>query len=94
MAFDIRWEDQCLRELEEIYGDLRIADAAIFSIDWRLARNPLMQTWEIKDGSGVRLAWVKSYRGYPAVYLSFKIDLSGPRCVMCRAKRANDPLLS
>lgn len=96
MNFGIRWDDQCLRDLEEIYGDLETADAAMLSIDWRLARNPLAGTWELEKGSDIRLAWVKDYREFPVVYLSFRIVTEGREryCLMLRARRGNDPSTS
>jgi hypothetical protein len=91
--FDLRWEPECLSDLEAIYGDLETADTAVFSIDWLLARNPLMFTWELSPGSGLRLAWVRPYLEFPAVYLSFEIVLNDPSggrlCLMKRARRAN-----
>jgi hypothetical protein len=100
MNFDIRWEDQCRAELLKIYGANETADVAAFSVDWRLARNPLMNTWPLDSGSpptsGIRLVRVESFRDYPTVFLSFRIVIEGPDryCLMLRARRANDPLTS
>jgi hypothetical protein len=96
MNFGIRWDDQCLRDLEEIYGNLETADPAVFTIDWRLARNPLAHTWELGGDTDIRLAWVRDYLEYPAVYLSFRIVTEGQEryCLMLRARRANDPSTS
>jgi hypothetical protein len=97
MNFGIRWRDECLRDLERIYGNLETADPAVFTIDWRLARNPLSYTWEIAPGkSDIRLAWVREYLTFPAVYLSFRIvqEQDERYCLMLRARRANDPATS
>jgi hypothetical protein len=96
MNFGIRWDDQCLEDLERIYGNLETADPAVFTLDWRLARNPLAHTWELTKGSDIRLAWVRDYLDYPAVYLSFKIVNEKPEryCLMLRARLANDPSMS
>lgn len=96
MNFGIRWEDECNLDLEAIYGDLQTADAAIASVDWRLARNPLAETWELKKDSGIRLVWVKDYLQFPVVYLSFEIvtEAVDRYCLMLHARRANDPSTS
>jgi hypothetical protein len=96
MNFGIRWADKCLEDLERLYGDLETADAAVGSIDWRLARNPLRHTWELSDGSKIRLAWVKPYLEFPAVYLSYEIvtETQSRYCLVNRARRANDPSTS
>jgi len=89
--FGLRWEPECLRELEAIYGDVQTADAAIASIDWQLARNPLMFTWELHPGSDIRLARVLPYLEHPAVYLSFRMVSDPPNryCLIEHARRAN-----
>lgn len=96
MNFGIRWDDKCLRDLEEIYGDIQTADAAMQSVDWQLSRNPLADTWEITKGSGIRLAWAKDYLHFPPVYLSFEVVTEAPDryCLILRARRANDPATS
>lgn len=96
MNFGIRWEDQCLLDLEEIYGSLDAADPAIFSVDWLLARNPLSNTWELTPGNPLRLVWVKDYLDHPPVYLSLRIvdDPPDRYCLMLRARRTNDPSAS
>ncbi len=96
MNFGIRWEDACLEDLERIYGNLETADAAVGSIDWQLARNPLRYTWELAPGSSIRLAWVKPYLDFPPVYLSYAIvtEPMDRYCLMKRARLANDPVSS
>jgi hypothetical protein len=90
--FGIRWDDQCLADLERIYGDMETADKAMFSVDWHLSRNPAAHTWEL-EGSDIRIVWVRDFLEFPAVYLSFRIVIERPNryCLMLRARRANDP---
>ena len=96
MNFGIRWSDECLEDLERIYGSQKVADAAMFSIDWRLSRNPLADTWDLKQGNPIKLAWVKQYLHYPPVYLSFEIVIQPNEryCHMLKARVANDPATS
>lgn len=70
-------------------GDMETADAAIFVIDWLLARDPLRHSWELQAGSSVRIAWVRPYLSFPAVYLSFEFREADQICVIQHARRSN-----
>lgn len=93
MYCDIRWEDECLEDLANIFGSLEDADDATNAVTWELARDPISYTWELAPGSPIRLTWVKPHREFPAIFLSFLfIDELGERhCLMKRARRANAP---
>jgi hypothetical protein len=94
MRYDIRWENECVEDLIEIYGDMGTADRATDGATWALARAPLHRaTWAIAPGSEYRLAWVKPFLDFPAVALSYTIVIEGVSqyCLMHRARRANVP---
>jgi hypothetical protein len=97
MRFDIRWTDECVEELALIYDGLENADAATAATEFHLGRDPHGRaTWPLVPGSGRRLAWVKPYRHFPAVYLSYSVvDEGNDRyCLVSEARRSNDPRLS
>lgn len=94
MNFTLRWEPACEHELVAIYGDLQTADAAICAMDWQLSRDPIRYSWELEAGSPIRLAWVKPYLEFPAVYLSFELLDAEGICLMQHARRANVSALS
>ena len=92
MRYGIRWEDQCIQDLIAIYGDMGTADLATEGTAWALARAPLNRaTWAVAPGSDYRLTWVRTYREFPAVVLSYSIVIEGINqyCLMHRARRAN-----
>lgn len=98
MNFGLRWEPECLKDLEDIYGDLEVADAAIAAVDWQLSQNPLRYTWPLRPGHSILLVHIKPYLEHPAVAISFSIVQDPPDryCLMMRARRTarNDPLTS
>jgi hypothetical protein len=92
VRYDIRWEEKCLEDLAEIYGDMETADLATAGSIWALSRAPLHRlTWEIAPGSSFRLTWVKPFLDFPAVAMSYSIVIDGINqyCLMHRARRAN-----
>lgn len=93
MYCDVRWDDQCIADLEEIFGDISNADDATNAVTWELSRDPFKYSWELAPGSTERLTWVKPHREFPAVCMSFVfIDEPHDRhCLMKRARRANVP---
>jgi hypothetical protein len=93
MYFGVRWEDECVADLEEIYGDLETADSATGAVAWELARNPTAYTWQVSPSSDIRLTLVKPYRGFPPVAMSFRVVTEPPDryCLVLRARRANAP---
>lgn len=93
----IRWEDSFLPRLARIYGDdVRTADEAMFNIDWRLSRDPHSHTWTIADDSDVRLGWIRSFKGFPAVYFTFRMIVENGHSLplLLEPRPANDPEFS
>ena len=93
----ITWSNESLADLEAIFGDLTKADAAIRTVDWRLAHDALGRgMWPLLPNSDIRLTWLRPHRGYPAIALSYRIvkDRRGPQCLMLRVRRANVPTSS
>ncbi len=97
MRYGLTWDDKCVADLAELFGNLETADDAMNAIDWRLARDPFGRgTWELSPKSDIRLALLRPHRGFPAVAFSYRVmeDERGPNCVMLRARPANVPALS
>ena len=91
--YGVTWDDECLADLVEIFGDLLSADDAIHAIDWRLNHNPHGPgTWDLSPEAGIRLTWLRPHRGFPAVAFSYRVEVSGSdayRCIVLRARPAN-----
>jgi hypothetical protein len=96
MQYGVRWDDRCLAELEEIYGDVETSDIAVFTVDWKLAHDPNRFTWELSPNSDILLTWIRGFRGFPAVCLSFRLvfEQNNRYCLMLRARRSNHPSMS
>lgn len=92
LDYGIRWEDDCIADIEEIFGDLKNADDAMHAVEWQLSHDPYQGTWEIRTGSGVYLTRTRAHRGFPAVAYSFRVVTEAPRdfyCLMLRARPTN-----
>jgi hypothetical protein len=96
MQYGVRWDDQCVVDLEEIYGDMETADRATFTVDWKLSHDPNRYTWELDPESDIMLTWIRSFLHYPAVCLSFRLvfEEHARYCLMLRARRSNNPAMS
>jgi hypothetical protein len=55
---------------------------------WRLSRDPFLRTWELAEGSDIRLTRIRPYQGSPSVAFTFRlVDEGGKRhCLMLRAR--------
>jgi hypothetical protein len=94
MQYGVRWDDQCLKQVERIFGSLEEADDAIATVDWHLAHDPYShKTWMLIPNAKIRMTWVKPHRVHPATAYSYEVmtEAVSRYCVVRRAVRANVP---
>jgi hypothetical protein len=94
--YGIRWEPACIKDIEEIFGDLESADDAIHAMEWQLSHDPFTGTWELSPNSEILIARTRAHRGFPPVAYSFTvvIEPGDCYCLMLRARPTNIPGLS
>lgn len=93
--YGVAWDDAAWQALLNLYaGDEMDANDAVAALEWRLSRDPTLETVEIQTPVGARfVTWIGPYKHHPAVGLTFRIEHEEFRqnCVIEKARRTNVP---
>jgi hypothetical protein len=94
LQYGVTWETSCWDDFVSIYGgDEKDALESSRALEWRLSRNPFLQTRRLTPESDVYLTSLGPFKDHPAVALSFRIELEEHRqhCVLEKTRRTNAP---
>jgi hypothetical protein len=93
--YGVAWDHEAWEAFLDLYaGDEMDANDAVAALEWRLSRDPALNTVEIPTPVGQRfVTWIGPYKYHPAVGLAFRIEHEEFRhnCVIERVRRTNVP---